>query len=152
MVTPMCINGHTGVAKVLVDADAEVEARCVRMGVCVCVCGGGGGCRCRCVCMCVWGGWVCHWWLSGLYSGLLIKSLGVPQSSFSIQQCDGYPPTCTIVPTPVHPAVMGTCIYLAFAEGQISLTMSHPSAKGSGGTSGAYTHRLRDLVRPPASF
>jgi len=28
-----CTNGHTGVAKVLVDEDAEVEARCV----CMCV-------------------------------------------------------------------------------------------------------------------
>ena len=42
MVKPMCINGHTGMAKVLVDADAEVEARCVRMCVCVCVGGGVG--------------------------------------------------------------------------------------------------------------
>ena len=38
-----CINGHIGVAKVLVEADADVEARCVH--VCVCVVG---------VC-----GWVC---------------------------------------------------------------------------------------------
>jgi len=30
----VCINKHTGVAKVLVDADAEVEARCV-CSVCV---------------------------------------------------------------------------------------------------------------------
>ena len=30
----VCINRHTGVAKVLVDADAEVEARCVCMRVC----------------------------------------------------------------------------------------------------------------------
>jgi len=33
------------------------------------------------------------------------------------------------------------------AGGQIPLTMSHPSAKGAGGTSGAHTHWLRDMVR-----
>jgi len=62
-----------------------------------------------CVCVCVCG----HWWLSDLHSGLLIERLGVVaqcwhdvQSSFSIQQCDGFP--LNIIPTPVHPAVMGT--------------------------------------------
>jgi len=81
----------------------------LRVCVCVCVC-----VRelsvlvCECVlsvlCACVW---VCgHWWLSGLDSGVLIKRLGVcwhdVQSSFSIQR------TPNIIPTPVHPAVMGT--------------------------------------------
>ena len=94
---------------------------------------------------------VCVWWLSGLHSGLLIEKLPQcwhdVQSLFSIQQCDAYPPN--IIPTPVHPAVMSTWLLLG---GETPMTRPHPSAKGLGGTSGAHTHRLRDMVRTPASF
>ena len=110
------------------------------MCVCVCVCACVRVCVCVCVCVCG------HWWLSGLHSGLLVERLGVQapvwhdvqSSSFSIQQCDDYP--SNITPIPVHPAVLGTWHLVG---GQILLTMSHPSAEGSGGT--------LDLVPTPIS-
>ena len=49
------------------------------------------------------------------------------------------------LPTPVHPAVIGTWNFW----GANSLAMACQSAKGSGGTSGAHTHKLRVLVSPP---
>ena len=52
-----------------------------------------------------------------------------------------------LLPTPVHSAVMGPGIFW----GVNSLAMAYQSAKGSGGTSDAHTHKLRVLVSPPAS-
>ena len=54
---------------------------------------------------------------------------------FSVQKCNGFPH-----PHTGPPSCDG---YLAFAGGQIPLTMSHPSAEGSGGT--------LDLVPTPVS-
>ena len=66
--------------------------------------------------------------------------LDVQSSSFSIQQCDGYP--SNIIPIPFHPAVMGNRHLLG---GQILLTMSHPSAERHGQASCAFLAWLQEV-------
>ena len=51
---------------------------------------------------------------------------------------------------PVYQAVMGT--QLAFAGGANSLAKPHVSAMGTGGTSGAHSHKLRVMASTPGSY
>jgi len=91
---------------------------CVCVCVCVCV-------RVRvCACVCVWREWFALWAFNRKV-GSSSPSVGMMFTHhFSIQQSDGNSPN--IIPTPVHPAVMGTWHLL---EWQIPLAMSHPLAK-----------------------
>ena len=89
---------------------------------------------CVCVCVCVVD--VCI----RKFGSSSPSWLDVQSSSFSIQQCDGYP--SNIIPIPFHPAVMGNRHLLG---GQILLTMSHPSAERHGQASCAFLAWLQEV-------
>ena len=118
---------------------------CVCLCICVHVCGVHVGvCVCVCVSMCVCG----HWWLSGLH---LIESLGAQaparfpfNNMMAIRQTSSSHQSTQLWWVPL--------VSWWGEGGKYPLAMSHQSSRGSGGTLGAHTHQLRDIVRLPVSF
>ena len=91
---------------------------------------------CVCVCVCVVCGTMDELLVSRAHNRKVVSSNLSPdmeKKNLSI-----YPVVDVHLPIPVYPAVMGT----QHCWGANSLAIPHVSATGTGGTSGAHTHKL----------